>query len=220
MTTPVAQGSDTRPDRSQSFIDWFQINSRYVAMGAIVIVAAGIGYWLYIRTAQTKAQNAERALIAAKQSIQAGNPALAANDLQKLVTRWDGTRAAGEAAMLLAQMDYQQGKYQDGVKELQGMVDSRSAKGIRPDVYGLIGDGQAQQKQLEAAAKTYLQAADATEMAGEKALYKAKAARAYAAAGKLDEATKLWKELEDNTLQGVSAEAHVRLGELESKSQS
>lgn len=215
MTTPIAQGSENRPDRSQTILDWFQLNSRAVAIGAVVVVAAAVGYWLYIRTAQTKAENAERALLTAKQSIGSGNSALATSDLSRIVTRFDGTRAAGEAVMLLAQLDYQQGKYQDGVKELQNVADSRSAKGIRPDLYELIGDGQAQMKQLEAAAKTYEKAADAADMAGEKAILQSKAARTWEAAGKPDEAKRLWTKLEDSDLAGVSAEAHIRLGELD-----
>ena len=68
------------------------------------------GYWFYLRSQQIKTINAERALMQAEQSLQSGNMALAQSDLQRVVTRYKGTGAGTEAAMLLAQIDYDAGQ--------------------------------------------------------------------------------------------------------------
>jgi len=91
-------------------MEWLQVNSRIVTGGALVVVIAAAGYWFYTRSQQIKTVNAERSLMQAEQSLQSGNTALATSDLQKVVSRYKGTAAGTEAAMLLAQTDYNAGK--------------------------------------------------------------------------------------------------------------
>src|SRR5947209_20622631 len=89
---------------AQSFPAWIQANTKAVGIGAAIVVAAGLGYWLFLRSAEIKRLNAERGLNQAKQSMSAGNPGLAQSDLQKVATRYQGTPAGSQAAMLLAQL--------------------------------------------------------------------------------------------------------------------
>ncbi|HEY4671434.1 MAG TPA: tetratricopeptide repeat protein [Gemmatimonadaceae bacterium] len=203
-------------DRGRDFMDWFQINSRYIGIGAAVVAVAAAGYWFYLRSEQIKTVNAERSLMQAEQSLQSGNAALATSDLQRVVTRYKGTSAGTEAAMLLAQTDYNAGKYQDGVKVLEEV--SGKAGGSEASLQSLIGDGYSQLGKTADAAKAYERAADAAEFDTERAYYRAKAARSYASAGNVNEAKRIWSQLAtDEKAQAVAAEARVRLAELTAK---
>jgi predicted negative regulator of RcsB-dependent stress response len=203
-------------DRGRDFMDWFQVNSRIIGVGAAVVAVAAAGYWFYLRSQQIKTVNAERSLMQAEQSLQSGNTALATSDLQRVVTRYKGTGAGTEAAMLLAQADYNAGKYQDGIKVLQEV--SGKAGGSEASLQSLIGDGYSQLNKPTDAAKSYERASDAAEFATERAYYRAKAARSYASAGNAAEAKRLWSQLAtDQKAQAVAAEARVRLAELTAK---
>jgi predicted negative regulator of RcsB-dependent stress response len=205
-------------DSSLSVGEWFQVNSRWVGIGAIVAVAAAAGVWYYMSSAKLKRENAERGLTQAKQSFAAGNAALAQSDLQKVVERYKGTPAGGEAALVLAQMDYEQGKYAEGLAVLQPYA-TRSASGenLGP-IMSLIGDGLNQTNKLADAADAFRQAADATSRPGERALYRAKQARALMAAGKDADARTIWQQLHDDPdAVAMHSEATIRLGELNAK---
>src|SRR3954470_13971325 len=203
-------------DRGRDFMDWFQINSRYIGIGAAVVVVAAAGYWFYLRSQQIKTVNAERSLMQAEQSLQSGNAALATSDLQRVVTRYKGTSAGTEAAMLLAQTDYNAGKYQDGVKVLEEV--SGKAGGSEASLQSLIGDGYSQLNKAVDAAKAYERAAQSAEYDTERAYYRSKAARSYTTAGNVAEAKRLWTQLAaEPKAQSVAAEARVRLAELDAK---
>ena len=212
-TTAPAAGSDV----GGSLIDWLQVNSRLLGIAAAVVVVAAVGYWFYLRSAQLKSLNAERALLTAQQSLGSGNAQLAQSDLQRIVTRYEGTPAGVEAALLLAQLDYDAGKYQDGINILEKAA-GKATEGTLPSIYGLRGDGYAQLGKMADAAKQYVRAADAAAFDNEKAYQRSKAARSYAAAGNTEEAKKIWSALaKDPKAEAVAAEARVRLAELEAK---
>jgi hypothetical protein len=212
-TTPSPTAAD---NRSWDFMDWFQVNSRFIGIGGAVIAVAAAGYWFYVRSQQIKTVNAERSLIQAEQSLQSGNAALATSDLQRVVTRYKGTGAGTEAAMLLAQTDYNAGKYQEGIKVLQDV--SGKAGGSEAALQSLIGDGYSQMNKASDAAKAYERAAQSAEFDTERAYYRSKAARSYTSAGDVSDARRLWTELAaEPKAQSVAAEARVRLAELDAK---
>jgi len=200
---------------TETLVDWFQRNSRYVSIGAGVVVVAALGFWFYGRSTQIKRLNAERGLNQAKQSLAAGNAALATTDLQRVATRYKGTASGAQAAMLLAQVSYQQGKFAEGVQALQPYDSEGAAGESLPAILSLIGDGQASQGKLDEAVATYRRATEAAELPGPKALYMAQAARTLMAAGKNAEAKVIWEELaRDPKAAVVQNEAAIRLGEL------
>lgn len=203
-----------RADSAQSVIDWFQINSRLLTIGAVVVVVAAAGYWFWLRSSELKTANAEKMLVNAKQSLASGNSPLAQSDLQKVVDRYGSTRPGIEAAMLLATTDYDAKKYPDGIKVLEDVSGNRAASSMQATIYGLIGDGYAQQKKLGDAAKSYEKAAGATDFPAEKAYNQAKAARTYAEAGDSTNARRLWGTLVDSKIGGIASEAKLRLAEL------
>jgi tetratricopeptide (TPR) repeat protein len=145
----------------------------------------------------------------------AGNMPLAQKDLQNVYSKYGSTTAGVEAAMLLAQIDYDSGKYQDGISLLQKVAGTGAASGVEATIRSLEGDGYSQMKKLAEAGKAYEQAASATSMEMERAFQLAKAARAYSSGGDTAKARTIWTSLlNDRSAQSMSSEARVRLGEL------
>jgi predicted negative regulator of RcsB-dependent stress response len=209
---------DTSEGSTESIGEWFQRNNRAVSIASGVVAIAAVSIWFYMRSAEIKRLNAERGLSQAKQSLAAGNSALAATDLQKVVERYVGTPSGAVAAMLLAQLRYDQGKLDDGLKVLEPYQSARAAGALLPDVWSLTGDGQISMGKAVEAAASYQKAADATNLDGAKAVAMAKAGRALMAAGKDQEARAIWEKLAaDPAYEAVKSEAAIRLGELAAK---
>ena len=134
--------TDTDPDSgnvdfAQTFFDWARSNSRAFSIAASLIVVAGAGYWFYLRSKQITETNAEKALLTAKQSMQAGNIPLAQSDIQKVYSRYASTAAGVQAAMLLAQMDFDTGKPQDGISILEKAAGSGPASSMQTTILSL-----------------------------------------------------------------------------------
>lgn len=215
MTSIRTDPDSAVADRAQTFLDWTKINAKALTTGAVIVLVVAAGYWFYLRQQEIKSANAEKSLMNAKQSIAAGNPALAQSDLQKVFSQYGSTTAGVEAAMLLAQMDYDGGKYQDGISMLQKAAGSSGASRNQTAILSLEGDGYMQLNKAAQAAKSYEDAAAAAPGDIERSYEQAKAARAYTASGDTANARKLWTTLADDPKAAtVAAEAKVRLGEL------
>jgi predicted negative regulator of RcsB-dependent stress response len=216
MTAPeLDTQSPAAADRAQTFLDWTRINSRAITIGALTVaVAAGI-YAFMARSRTIESENAAKALMNAKQSMGSGNLPLAQSDLQKVFSRYGSTSAGVEAAMLLAQIDYDGGKPQDGLSVIQKAQGSRAASSVQPTLLGLEGDGYAQMHKLTDAAKKYEDAAAASTFETERAFMLAKAGRTYGDAGDTAKARQVWERIvNDPKSKAVVGEARVRLGEL------
>jgi predicted negative regulator of RcsB-dependent stress response len=203
----------TIEDEGWSFFDWLQANNRALTIAGAVVAVALLGAWFYQRSGELKRVNAERTLNAAKQSLAAGNGPLAQTDLQRVATRYKGTPAGVQAALIFAQIQYDQGKFAEGLQVLEPF---RGAGGrAQAQVLALIGDGELASGKSNEAAQTYERAADATTYVGERAVYRSKAARALMAAGKTAEAKAAWQRLADDPDAAlVHSEARIRIGEL------
>lgn len=213
MTNPQLTDLDDELD----ILDWIRANSRWVGIGAAVVVVVGGGLWVYTQSKLKKEQNAAQALFMAKQSIQAGNLVLAQSDLSKLVNRYQGTSAGAEGAMILATIDYDQAKYQEGIAVLEGAAKG-APKPMEVQLQSLIGDGYLSLKNAPSAAQAYEKAAGLSTGVLEKATQRAHAARAYMVGGDTAKAREIWAELAaDEKSPSVAAEAKVRLGELTAK---
>jgi predicted negative regulator of RcsB-dependent stress response len=220
MTSTRTDGDDSldttgAADRAQTFLDWTRINARILTIcGAVVLVAAA-GYWFYLRSREIQSANAEKALMNAKQSMTAGNLTLAQSDLQRVYSRYGSTTAGVEAAMLLAQIDFDGRKIQDGISILEKVSGSSAASRMESTIRGLEGDGYMQLGKAAEAAKRYEDAASVTTFETERAYQRSKAARAYQVAGDTAKARQIWAAmLSDPSAQSMASEARVRLGEL------
>src|SRR3712207_1824710 len=128
MTNPGTSNTPTIQDRGDALRDWFKVRTRYLAIGAAIVVAAGVGYWFYTRSAQIRSGRAEQSLLQAKQAVMRGNAALAQNDLQNVVRRYGNTRAGVEAGLILAELHYSKGEYQKGIDALRRLLDESAAE--------------------------------------------------------------------------------------------
>jgi thioredoxin-like negative regulator of GroEL len=215
MTGIQADSPVSTADKIQDLIDRARNNSTLWMVATGVIVAAVLIYLFVGRLRLITNNNAERALNNAKQSLNSGNLPLAQSDLDKVYSRYGSTPAGVEAALLLAGLDYDSGKIQDGISLLDKASGSGAASNVQSTILSLQGDGYSQLNKLGEAAKKYEAAAAATSFETEKAALRAKAARTYQQAGDTASAHKLWGSLAtDPASITVAAEARVRLGEL------
>ncbi len=192
-------------------MDWVRAHTRELGIGAIVVAAVVAGTWVVSKSNATKAASASRALSEAQRSVASGNLPLAAADLQKLVKSYGSTTAGVQARLLLAQVDFQQGKVDEGLKVLDEVG---SAGALQASLHALRAAGLEQAGKPADAAAEYLKASEKSELPSERESYKSDAARAYQTAGKKDEALKIWQAIADDQASPLNGEARLRVGEL------
>lgn len=188
---------------------------REFSIGAIVVVAIAGGVMLWRMSVNQKNQRAQTALVDAGFTIYSGNKVLGESQLQTAADRYRDTRPGVQAAMLLAQTDFEQARWDDGIKALDAVEKSSEIDAFKPAVEALMGGGYADMKKYDDAAKHYQNAVDAAKYQPIKDLYLADAARVLEKAGKNDDAKKIWQEIESRPDSPMIAEAKVRLGELD-----
>ena len=195
-----------------SLASWFRLNQKLVSivLGGVAVAAIAVVVWR--KSAETKIDNAERAFFQA-QTATAQNPTLAASELEKVATRYAGTSAGDRAALLAAQSMMTAGKTADALKKLEALAAAGGTARLGATLQTLLAAAYENVNKPGEAAKAYLAAA-ATSFGDAKAQRQADAARAYMAAGNNIEAIKLWTALAKDDKGPLSAEAHVRLGEL------
>jgi predicted negative regulator of RcsB-dependent stress response len=212
-------GAAARPDleeRAQSIREWAEMHSRLLTIIAVIIVLIVGGGWFYTKSRQVQARNAAVMLNDAELALGSGNAALAQSNLEKIVDRYSGTRSANQARLLLAQVLYDKGQYQKGIEDLQGLTKS-SDKYLRANAFNLIGAGEEQAGRFAEAAAAYRMAADAAASTADRDRYLASAGRALMSGGKTAEAKEIWTKLAQDPGSQLSAEAKVRLGEIEAQ---
>ncbi len=198
-------------DRAESALDWARANAKYIGI-AVVIVALAVLVWVFYRQYQnSQAAQAETQLSRARQSYAQGNLPLAQTDLRRVVSRYEGSTAGSQAAMLLAQTYFEQGKADSGLAVLS---QGEPAGADRAAFEALKGAGYELKEEYAQAAQHYRDAAERTDVKLAKHGFLADAARALAAAGNKAEAAKIWQTLAEDETAPISAEARVRLGEL------
>jgi predicted negative regulator of RcsB-dependent stress response len=216
MTQPPIAAKKRSGADEESITEWLMLHRREVTWGVVALAAIIGGFWFYQRSQSLKAQRAESAYFQARQSAAAGNLPLAVSDLQKVVTRYEGTSAGTQAALTLAQGQYDQKKFKEGLAVLKKAEDKAPAD-FRASIHVLEAAGYEELKDFVAAAEQYKLAGNVTRFPVDKAEYQASAARDYMAAGKTAEAKAIWTALAKDETGPVASEAKVRLGELEAQ---
>jgi predicted negative regulator of RcsB-dependent stress response len=218
MTTPTTDTGSlpTREPKATSFMDWFHVNSRWVAAGAAVVAVAAAVAWYVPHQRALAGANADRMLLDAKRSLNSGNTQLAESDLRKVADRYAGTPSGLEAALLIGQLHLQKDDAAGAVSYLQGVV-GKADKGTTgaAGAHGLLADALMQAGKTAEAAAEYQKAAEMTALPNEHAVLLSKAGYAYMAGGKTAEARTVFEALAtQQQSQALAAEARVRLGEL------
>jgi predicted negative regulator of RcsB-dependent stress response len=216
MTNPTAPAKQRLGADEESLTEWAMLHKREVTWAVVALAIIVLGYWYYNRSQTIKAQRAESAYFQARQSAAAGNLPLAVSDLQKVIARYEGTRAGTQAALSLAQALYDEKKYKEGIAALK-KAEAKAPSDFKPSVHVLEAAGYEELKDFVSAAEQHKLAAKETRFPADKALYQAAAATDYMAAGKTEEAKAIWTELAKDETGPVAAEAKVRLGEVIAK---
>lgn len=215
MTTPNIQTKSRYADED-SLTEWAILHKREVTWGVIALAMIVLGLWYYERSQALRAQRAETQYFQARQAAATGNVLLAASDLQKVATRYEGTRAGAQAALTAAQLMYDQKKYKEGIAGLE-KAEAKAPDDFKASIHVLEAGGYEELKDFVSGAAQYQLAATATRFPADKAQYQAAAARDYMAAGKTDEAKAIWTELAKDDTGPMASEAKVRLGEVSAK---
>lgn len=215
MTIPNVP-SRSRYTDDDSLTDWVMLHKREVTWGVVALAVVVLGLWYYERSQTLRAQRAESQYFQARQAAASGNVLLAASDLQKVATRYEGTRGGAQAALTAAQLMYDQKKYKEGIAALE-KAEPKAPDEFKASIHVLEAGGYEELKDFVSAAAQYKLAVTATRFPADKAQYQAAAARDYMAAGKSDEAKAIWTELAKDETGPMAAEAKVRLGEVSAK---
>ncbi len=214
--THTAPPVPARLDHEESIGEWISLHRVSLGWGLIVLVAVLGGAWFFERSQTLKAERADKAYYQARQEAALGNTALAAADLKKMADRYNGTRQAAEARMYLAQMDFEQKKFKDGIAELK-LAEKNVGSGddFAASVHLLEASGYEELKDFVNAADQYRLAAETSRFPNDKNRFRAYQARALMNAGKRAEASAIWQDLAKDEASPFALEAKLRIGELE-----
>jgi predicted negative regulator of RcsB-dependent stress response len=208
----MASSGDRFDSATDSIGDWFQTHVREVVIGAVVVAVAVAGVFFYRQVSVANQRSAEQQFFAAQ--AQGADPAAQQKALDQVVGNFEGTPAAAQAAMLLAQLRYDEGKYDEGLAALRRLEQGGVPDEFEAATQALIGAGLEGKRSFAEAAASYRSAAEKARFDADRQSYLADAARAYTLGGNKAEAVKLWTELASDPANPMSAEARVRLGEL------
>lgn len=195
-------------------MDVIVTRKREFGIGAVVVLVLVGGVLLWRLSANQKSERARVALADATNTLYSGNRPQGETQLQAVADRYRDTASGIEAAMVLAQTDYEEARWADGLKVLEASKQSGAIGFFKAPIDGLIGGGYADLKKYDDAVKSYQAAADESKFQPMKDLYLADAARVLQTAGKNDDAKKIWEELSSRPDSPSISEAKVRLGEL------
>lgn len=211
MTNPTQTTRLDLDDSTAGALAWARAHGRQLGLGGIAVAAVAGILWVVRAQNARNETTASQQLVAAQRNVGTGNLALAAADLKKVADRFGSTRAGTDAKVLLSQVLLQQGKTEDALT-LLGEIGTSGISAT--SVHALRGSALEQSGKASEAATEYLAAARSTQLKAEGESFKADAARAYLAAGKKDEALKIWQEIAANPSSVLYNEALLRVGEL------
>lgn len=206
--------AESLEDRADSFMDWARANGRKLAVGAMAVAAVAVTVWGWRASVERKELSAQRRLSEARQAVDARNLPLAQSDLRQVIQRYDGTKASTQARLLLAQVLYDQQQVDSGIAVLREI---EAPELFASAYHALLAAGLEQAGKPAEAAPEYLRAAETAVSEPEAATLRADAARAWEAAGNVEEARRVWGGLAEDESGPLAGEAKVRLGELNAK---
>ena len=207
------------PSRAEAALEWLELHVKEATWGAVAVLVVVGGIFFYQKSQAAQAHNAWAALDEAAQSlpmIAQGNPGnlpLAQSQLEKLVRRYESTSAGKVGLMLLAQVHYQKGEYQQGIDALKPLTDGDD-RYFTAGAINLAAAGFEQLHKYPEAAANYQRAAAKARLETDRASYLLSAARVLNLAWKREEAKAIWRQLAADPTAAGAPEARVRLGEL------
>jgi predicted negative regulator of RcsB-dependent stress response len=215
--TSAGSSASLSDDPIESATTWLQLNSKPILMALGAVAVAAVAVLMYRSSTASTREKASAALYEAQTPFVQGKLPEAQKELEKVATRYSSTASGQQAAILLGQVLYDQNKVDEGITSLEKSLGSASAD-FKSSIEALIAAGYEQKKEMLKAAEHYGKAASAAPFKGEKYNHQASQARSLMAAGKNDDARKIWEELAKLDGEPIQQEANVRLGELAARS--
>lgn len=204
-------------NESASFGETLQTYRRPLTIGVIVLAAGAGGVWLWQRSGEIKEEKASALYAAGEAAFAGGNPALALTEFAKVTARYGSTNAGVQAAMLSAQILYEQGKHAEGLALLEAARKS-APEALRSGVQALIGAGLEATGKLAEAAAAYGSAVGGARFESEKDALRMEQARLLQASGDVAGAKALYEVVGGRDDSPYAGEARIRLGEISATS--
>ncbi len=198
---------------SPSIGETLQTYRRPLTIGAIVLAAGAGGFWLWQRSGQIKEEKASTLYAAGEAAFAGGNPALALTEFAKVTSRYGSTTAGVQAAMLSAQILFDQGKYAEGLALLESARKS-APDALRSGVQALVGAGLEATGKLSEAAAAYAKAVEGARFESEKDALRMEQARILQASGDSAGAKAIYETVGGRDDSPYAGEALIRLGEI------
>ena len=195
-------------------MEWAQEHTRELVFGLLGIVVVAAAGWLYADSSRRNMVRAEVLLNQAETSMSAQRVPEAQSQLERLVRGYEGTPAAGQGLLRLAQLLFDQGKYDEAVRQLEGAFGEYDEGPFAVSVRQMAAAGYEQLAQPAKAAERYTEAAAKSNLENERDDLAARAARAWSDAGRKEEAIRIWQQFADTPGHPIANEARIRLGEL------
>lgn len=212
---PQAEPEDELMGRALEVADWMRKNVILIGgvFGVLVLLLGGF-FW-YRADQARREEDAAIAFLTVEQSVLAGDPAVAARELDLYIQRHDGTMHAAEARLLAATVHLQQGQAADAMTALGDLGnDLRSPLG--PQAAMLYGAAQEANGQTAEAIATYMRVGEGAENGFHREEGLAAAARLREQTGDLAGAAALYARLVDEAENPtISAMYEMRRAEAE-----
>lgn len=217
MTKTGEAARPTPTIEPESLAETWLLYQKQIITVAVVLAAGAGGFYLWKRSGQIKEEKAGAAFLAAEAAFMSGNKPLAQTELEKIVTRYKGTTSGTQAAMLMAQALFEQGKHAEGIAQLEGALGGAPAS-LKAGIHALIAAGHEGAGKAAEAAAAYGKAAAASEFTIDQDMYKMEQARVLAGSGDAAGARTIYEEIGGREDSPFAGEARVRLGEVKAKS--
>lgn len=158
---PHAAGADdVMAARALEFAHWARNNIRLIVIGAVVLLVLVGGLIFYRVDQERRQQRAATEFMALEATVASGNVQLATRDLERFVRRFEGTTAADEATIALAQLQLRNGEAAKAVATLQPLASDVDGSPLGPQAALLQAAAQQAAGQTDAAIATYQRVAD------------------------------------------------------------
>jgi tetratricopeptide (TPR) repeat protein len=154
------QPDDVFVERVLETSAWASTHARLLIIGAAVVAVLLVSVlWIRSSRAADRAASATE-LTTLRQTVQAGNPAVAIRDLQSFLDRFGGTPAGTEARLLLARAHLQAGQGQEAIDAVETQARDLTEPLGTPAAF-LLGSAYESLTRWDDAEQTYLRIADA-----------------------------------------------------------
>lgn len=207
-------------------VQWAQENTRLVAVGAAVLVAAVAAGVYYQNYQEDVRQQAASRLQELQTQLQSQSPPdTLARSVQNYISRFSDTRYGDEARLLMARLQLNQDQWQNAISTLQPVVNQYPAD--VPTGYAarnLLAAANAGAGNVERALQLYGDLAENAQFAFQRHEAAADRARLLAREGRLQEAEQVYARLveqADTTAAGVASQDirtyRMELGEIRAR---